>query len=150
MQTERMTRVEQRLDAIEQRLDTVEASSAKLSDDVSKLKSLYGTDLPLPHRSKAELHAHILRLEQQKIVLLDNFKPQHPKILDINRQIRILKLQLDTLIRTTSGVSEGGTYTWRIFMVNSGCSRVVPKKNLNAVILALRLPLAMPCSTRCS
>jgi uncharacterized protein involved in exopolysaccharide biosynthesis len=109
MLTERLKGVEQRLDALEQRLDNVEASSAKLSGDESKLQSLHGTDLPLPHRSKAELHAQILRLEQQKVVLLDNVKPRHPAILDIDRQILILKRHLETLIRTTSGVSEGGT-----------------------------------------
>lgn len=99
--TERLTRVEQHLDAVEASLD-------RLADQVYELKSLYGTDLPLPYRSKVELQAHIRRLEQQRAALLVNITPLHPTIRDIDRQIRMLKWQVGTVEQTTTDVSGNG------------------------------------------
>ena len=83
-----------RLDALEQRVHALELKLADLAQE-RRPPPRELTDVPAPHRSAAEIRAHIRQLEAEKAKLSTKYTPEHPTIVDLERQIRMLQRQLE-------------------------------------------------------
>jgi polyhydroxyalkanoate synthesis regulator phasin len=76
----RLAAAEQRIEALEQRVERLENRNCSI--------------VPLPHRAKDQLEAHLHALQIQRRNRLINVTEQHPDIVELDNQIRILQQQI--------------------------------------------------------
>lgn len=91
--------------ALVKRLEAMELRVARLEAQVAELTEAHRpgtsdmTDVPSPYRSREEILAQIERLQTQRARLLTKYTPQHPNVVDLDRQIRLLERQLAVMGR---------------------------------------------------
>jgi uncharacterized protein involved in exopolysaccharide biosynthesis len=91
--------------ALVKRLEAMELRVARLEAQVAELTAVHRpgtsemTDVPSPYRSREEILGQIERLQTQRARLLTKYTPQHPNVVDLDRQIRLLQRQLAAMER---------------------------------------------------
>jgi predicted nucleic acid-binding Zn-ribbon protein len=79
---------EPEMDALRQRLQALERRVENLEHQILSLPAAQS-------RSRAELESEMRTLQAQRSVLLERYTDLHPDVRDIDRRLRLLKLQLE-------------------------------------------------------
>ena len=77
--------------------NTLESTLRRLSDRVRPVGALHLADVPQPYESKSELLAVLEELEQRKAGLLERYTEHHPDVVDVDRQMAIVRQQIEML-----------------------------------------------------
>lgn len=77
--------------------NTLDSKLSRLADRVRPVGAPYTAEVPQPYESKSELLVVLEELEQRKAGLLERYTEHHPDVVDVDRQMAIVRQQIEML-----------------------------------------------------
>jgi hypothetical protein len=74
---------------------TLDSKLRGLSDNVRPVGVPHAAKVPQPYETKGELLAVLEELQHRRATLLERYTRQHPDIVDLDRQIAIVRQQIE-------------------------------------------------------
>jgi uncharacterized protein involved in exopolysaccharide biosynthesis len=75
-------------------VNTLESKLRQLSERTRPLE-LSHADIPQPYEPKRDLEQVLQELQQRKVQLLEKYTPDHPDVVDLDRQMKIVRRQIE-------------------------------------------------------
>ena len=83
------------VDSKEASTNALDSKLRGLSDSMRPVGAPHAAEVPQPYESRGELLAVLEELQRRRATLLERYTPQHPDVVDLDRQIAIVRQQIE-------------------------------------------------------